>query len=68
MRNGYASQPAADVVRANQARNWFNVSGTGTSGIIDTGVTRTIRRWSQSLFRDTILRETRQALRRRSRI
>jgi subtilisin family serine protease len=36
--NGYASQPAANVVRANQARNWFNVTGTGTIGIIDTGV------------------------------
>jgi subtilisin family serine protease len=36
--NGYASQPAADVVRANQARNWFNVTGTGIIGIIDTGV------------------------------
>ena len=36
--NGYASQPAANIVRANQARNWFNVTGTGTIGIIDTGV------------------------------
>jgi subtilisin family serine protease len=36
--NGYASQPAANVVRANQARDWFNVTGTGTIGIIDTGV------------------------------
>jgi hypothetical protein len=36
--NGYASQPAANVVGANQARNWFHVSGTGTIGIIDTGV------------------------------
>jgi subtilisin family serine protease len=36
--NGYAAQPAANVVGANQARNWFNVTGTGTIGIIDTGV------------------------------
>ena len=36
--NGYASQPAANVVGANQARNRFNVTGTGTIGIIDTGV------------------------------
>jgi subtilisin family serine protease len=36
--NGYASQPAADVVRANEARNRYNVAGAGTIGIIDTGV------------------------------
>ena len=36
--NGYASQPAADVVRANEARNRYNVGGAGTIGIIDTGV------------------------------
>jgi hypothetical protein len=36
--NGYAAQPAANVVGANQARSQFNVSGTGTIGIIDTGV------------------------------
>jgi len=36
--NGYASQPAANVVGANQARSQFQVSGTGTIGIIDTGV------------------------------
>ena len=36
--NGYASQPAANVVRANQAREWFQVTGTATIGIIDTGV------------------------------
>jgi thermitase len=36
--NGYAAQPAANVVRANQAQTQFNVSGTGTIGIIDTGV------------------------------
>ena len=36
--NGYASQPAANVVGASQARNQFNVAGAGTIGIIDTGV------------------------------
>jgi len=36
--NGYASQPAADVIRANEARNRYNVGGAGTIGIIDTGV------------------------------
>jgi thermitase len=36
--NGYASQPAANVVRANEARDWYNVAGAGTIGIIDTGV------------------------------
>ena len=36
--NGYASQPAANVVRANQARDWFQVTGAATIGIIDTGV------------------------------
>jgi subtilisin family serine protease len=36
--NGYASQPAANAVRANEARDWYNVAGTGTIGIIDTGV------------------------------
>ena len=36
--NGYASQPAANVVGVHQARDWFHVTGTGTIGIIDTGV------------------------------
>ena len=36
--NGYAAQPAANVVGANQARSQFQVSGTGIIGIIDTGV------------------------------
>ena len=36
--NGYASQPAANAVRANEARDWYNVAGAGTIGIIDTGV------------------------------
>ena len=36
--NGYASQPAANAVRANEARDWYHVAGAGTIGIIDTGV------------------------------
>lgn len=36
--NGYASQPAAQIVRAGQARNQFNVEGLGIIGVIDTGV------------------------------
>jgi len=36
--NGYASQPAANVVRANEARARYNVAGVGAIGIIDTGV------------------------------
>ncbi len=36
--NGYASQPAAGVVRAAQARSSFGVNGAGVIGIVDTGV------------------------------
>jgi len=36
--NGYATQPAAQIVRVLQARTTFNVAGSGTVAMIDTGV------------------------------
>ncbi|HEY6946587.1 MAG TPA: S8 family serine peptidase [Candidatus Acidoferrum sp.] len=36
--NGYASQPAAGIVRVSEAQTTFNVTGTGIVADIDTGV------------------------------
>jgi subtilisin family serine protease len=36
--NGYAAQPAAQIVRLSDAQNGFNISGTGIVAVIDTGV------------------------------
>ena len=36
--NGYAVQPAAQIVRVSEAQNTFHVSGTGIAADIDTGV------------------------------
>lgn len=36
--DGYANQPAAQIVRVQQAQQSFNVTGAGTVAIIDTGV------------------------------
>jgi subtilisin family serine protease len=36
--NGYANQPAAQIVNTNQARTSFHVSGSGIVGVIDTGI------------------------------
>jgi subtilisin family serine protease len=36
--DGYANQPAAQIVRVQQAQNSFNVSGAGIVAVIDTGV------------------------------
>jgi subtilisin family serine protease len=36
--NGYAAQPAADIVRAGEARGTFGVRGAGIVAVIDTGV------------------------------
>jgi subtilisin family serine protease len=36
--HGYAAQPAAEIVRLNDAQQGFNVSGTGIVAVIDTGV------------------------------
>jgi subtilisin family serine protease len=36
--NGYATQPAANVIRAGEARGTFGVRGSGTVAVIDTGV------------------------------
>lgn len=36
--NGYANQPAAAIIRLSDARNAFNVTGTGIVADIDTGV------------------------------
>jgi hypothetical protein len=38
VRRGYVSQPAAQIVRADEAHTAFNVSGTGIVAVIDTGV------------------------------
>jgi len=38
--NGYASQPAAKIVRLAEARRQFGVKGTGTVAVIDTGITK----------------------------
>lgn len=36
--NGYANQPASQVIALNTARSTFNVLGSGTVGVIDTGI------------------------------
>jgi len=36
--HGYASQPAAQIIRLTDAQRGFNVSGTGIVAVIDTGV------------------------------
>jgi subtilisin family serine protease len=36
--NGYANQPASQVIGVNAARTNFNVSGSGIVGVIDTGI------------------------------
>src|SRR5882762_6905658 len=36
--HGYASQPAAQIIRLSDAQRGFNVSGTGMVAVIDTGV------------------------------
>lgn len=36
--NGYANQPASQIVRVADAQNTFNVTGAGTVAMIDTGV------------------------------
>jgi subtilisin family serine protease len=36
--DGYASQPAAQIVRVLQAQQTFNVTGAGTVAMIDTGI------------------------------
>jgi subtilisin family serine protease len=36
--NGYANQPAAQIIRLSQAQNTFHVSGAGVVADIDTGV------------------------------
>lgn len=36
--SGYANQPAANIIRAAQARSTFGVSGAALIGVIDTGV------------------------------
>ncbi len=36
--NGYANQPASQVIGLNKARTNFNVVGSGTVGVIDTGI------------------------------
>jgi len=36
--NGYANQPAAGIVRVDQARSTYHVNGAGVIGMIDTGV------------------------------
>lgn len=36
--NGYANQPAAQIIRVSQAQNFFHVSGAGIVADIDTGV------------------------------
>jgi Subtilase family len=36
--HGYASQPAAHIIRLTDAQRGFNVSGTGIVAVIDTGV------------------------------
>lgn len=36
--HGYATQPAASIIRLTDAQNGFNVSGTGIVAVIDTGV------------------------------
>jgi subtilisin family serine protease len=36
--HGYASQPAAQIIRLTDAQRGFNISGTGIVAVIDTGV------------------------------
>src|ERR1700682_1321861 len=36
--HGYASQPAAHIIRLSDAQRGFNISGTGIVAVIDTGV------------------------------
>jgi Subtilase family len=36
--HGYASQPAAQIIRLTDAQKGFNISGTGIVAVIDTGV------------------------------
>jgi subtilisin family serine protease len=38
--NGYASQPAAEIVRLAEARRQFGVTGAGTVAVIDTGIAK----------------------------
>src|SRR5208282_2906650 len=36
--HGYATQPAAQIIRLTDAQNGFNVTGSGIVAVIDTGV------------------------------
>jgi hypothetical protein len=39
--NGYATQPAANLIRVSEAQRQFRVKGSGVVAVIDTGVDRT---------------------------
>jgi len=38
--NGYAGQPATQIVRLSEARSQFGVTGAGTVAVIDTGISK----------------------------